>query len=190
MASGYRRELWNGADERVVITLEKRALAGWVREITDPADVPLLVVGGYTSVTVLHDLAEWISAQDPQKIYVYHFGDWNPSGENIAQTIKKKLQQYGATNFTPETRALTEKQIKRWNLFSRPVKDTDTRAPNFSGNICTDLDALSKDQLQGLVRACIEPHVDAAAWSQIHQEEGIEQKRLTKYAERVLARRP
>jgi hypothetical protein len=180
----YRLERWTEATDRPLITLEKQALAARVKKITDPLDVPYLTVRGYASITALHDLADWIEEQ-PQTIHVYHFGDWNPSGEGIQLHIEDKLRLYGAVNFTFKRVAITEAQIKKWKLFSRPANDNDARTPNFTGKTCTDLDALSKEQLQGLVRGCITQHIDWDQDADIEEQEAADRKRLARFAQRV-----
>jgi hypothetical protein len=181
MAEGYERALWKDADARPVITLEKEALARRVEEITDERQVPLLVFGGYPSVTQKHEFAEWIIDQAPQKILLLHFGDWNPSGEHMGKNFEETLRRYGAKNFTFTRAALTEKQITHFNLITRPAKDTDVRTPNFSGKVCCDLDALTKDQLQDLVRACLKKQYEAQVLLNKDEQER-ERALLRKYA--------
>jgi hypothetical protein len=188
MTESYRRALWDDADARPVITLEKEALADRVREITDPLDVPLLPFGGYPSITSKHEFAEWIEAQ-PQAVHVFHFGDWNPSGEHIGNNFAETLRRYGARTFTFTRVALTETQIRRWKLITRPVNDDDARSPSFSGKVCCDLDALTKAQLQSLVRGCLTPYVDEAQVARITEKQEADRKKLTKLATKLTVKK-
>ena len=54
----YRRAIWANQDAYVQVWLEKDALAGTVRRVTDPYDVPLVVTRGYASLSLLHEAAE------------------------------------------------------------------------------------------------------------------------------------
>lgn len=47
-------------------------------------DVPLMVARGYASLSFLHGSADYIGTLDVPA-YVYHFGDFDPSGVNAAQ---------------------------------------------------------------------------------------------------------
>jgi hypothetical protein len=181
MAKTYDRALWKDAAARPVITLEKEALARRVAEITGERQVPLLVFGGYPSITQKHEFAEWISDQAPQQILVLHFGDWNPSGEHMGTNFEETLRRYRAKNFTFTRAALTEQQIKRFKLITRPAKDTDVRTPNFSGKVCCDLDALTKAQLQDLVRACLKQQYEEQV-ERNKDEQEAERAKLRKYA--------
>src|SRR4030042_1581994 len=56
----YRRDLWANQNDYVEIWVEKDALAGVIRPITDEYDVPLYVARGYSSPTLIYEAAEQI----------------------------------------------------------------------------------------------------------------------------------
>jgi hypothetical protein len=80
-AQFYRKNLWADADCYVEVWLEKDALAGVVFPVTAAFDVPLMVARGYASLSFLHSAAEYINSLDVPA-YIYHFGDFDPSGVN------------------------------------------------------------------------------------------------------------
>jgi hypothetical protein len=51
-------------------------------------------------------------------------------------------------------------QVEQWNLPTRPTKQSDTRAKKFGSAVSVELDAIPAHQLRGVVRECIERHVD------------------------------
>jgi hypothetical protein len=62
-----------------------------------------------------------------------------------------------------ERLAVDRKQIERWNLPTRPTKNTDSRARGFvreHGTGSVELDAIPPDALRALVREAIERHMD------------------------------
>jgi hypothetical protein len=158
-AQTYRRALWAEANCYIEIWLEKDALAGVIFPVTDEFDVPLMVARGYSSITFLKGAAETI--EDMQRpAYVYHFGDWDPSGQNAADKIGETLQALApAADITFNKVAIQEEQIELFNLPSRPTKQSDSRAKNWTGD-SVELDAMHPDVLRRIVRQVIEQHVD------------------------------
>lgn len=154
----YRKDLWASADCYVEVWLEKDALAGVVYPITSSYDVPLMVARGYASLSFLHSAAEYINSLDVPT-YIYHLGDFDPSGVNAGEKIEETLREMAPDceiNF--ERIAVDPWQIEEWNLPTRPTKASDTRAKNF-GEVSVELDAINPDTLRGIVLGAIEQHL-------------------------------
>jgi hypothetical protein len=154
----YRKALWTDADAYVEVWLEKDALAGVVLPTTVLYDVPLMVARGYASLSFLHSAAEHIKDLDVP-VYIYHFGDFDPSGVNAAEKIEQTLKEMApGTDICFERVAVTEEQIGAWHLPARPTKTTDSRARGF-GDISVELDAIEPNQLRDLVETVIQDHL-------------------------------
>src|SRR5215468_5964861 len=154
----YRKSLWAEADAYVEIWLEKDALAGVVYPVTSMYDVPLMVARGYASLSFLYSAAEYINDLDVPT-YIYHFGDFDPSGVNAGEKIEETLKEMApGADIHFERCAVTEAQIAALNLPTRPTKATDTRAKNF-GSISVELDAIEPNRLRQLVQQQIELHL-------------------------------
>ncbi len=91
-AKFYRKSLWADADSYVEIWLEKDALSGVVYPVTDVYDVPLMVARGYTSLSFLYSAAEYINTLDVPT-YIYHLGDFDPSGVHAGEKIEETLRE-------------------------------------------------------------------------------------------------
>jgi hypothetical protein len=157
-AKFYRKDLWRNADAYVEVWLEKDALSGVVYPITSMYDVPLMVARGYASLSFLHSAAEYINDLDVPA-YIYHLGDFDPSGVNAGEKIEETIREMAPeADITFERIAVTPEQIAAWNLPTRPTKATDTRAKGF-GNVSVELDAIAPDRLRALVRQAIEIHL-------------------------------
>ena len=157
-ARHYRKALWRDAGAYVEIWLEKDALAGVVYPVTDTYDVPLMVARGYASLSFLHSAAEAISERDVP-VYIYHLGDFDPSGVNAGEKIEETLRELAPdAEIYFERLAVTHEQINVWNLPTRPTKQSDSRAKGF-GAISVELDAISPDNLRDLVEMAIEQHL-------------------------------
>lgn len=156
----YRRDLWASQRDRVEIWLEKDALSSSVFEVTDEYDVPLYVTRGYSSETFLFSAAEAMQAEN-KPTYIYHFGDYDPSGKDAARHIAETLARFGA-EFTFTEAAVTAEQVHSLRLPTRPTKRQDTRARAWQGG-SVELDAIPPAELRRMVRTCIEQHIDAKA---------------------------
>lgn len=152
----YRRDLWAAMPVYVEVWCEKDALAGVLMEETEVYDVPLMVARGYASITFLHTAAMAIKEKN-KPAYIYHFGDLDPSGVDAARDIEAKLRRYASEAEIHFARpAVTREQVERWNLPTRPTKQSDTRAKKFAHATSVELDAIPARQLRELVRECIE----------------------------------
>jgi hypothetical protein len=157
-AKFYRKSLWTDADCYVEIWLEKDALAGVIYPVTDMYDVPLMVARGYASLSFLHSAAEKIDSLDVPT-FIYHFGDFDPSGVNAGEKIEQTLREMAPNaEIHFERVAVTPTQIEMWNLPTRPTKASDSRSKNF-GAISVELDAISPADLRVLVKMAIEDHL-------------------------------
>jgi hypothetical protein len=154
----YRKSLWADADAYVEVWLEKDALAGVILPITSMYDVPLMVSRGYASLSFLHSAAEYI-AEIERPTYIYHLGDFDPSGVNAGEKIEQTLKEMAPdAEILFDRIAVTPEQITDWNLPTRPTKSSDTRSKGF-GNISVELDAIEPDMLRGLVEVSIQEHL-------------------------------
>jgi hypothetical protein len=155
----YRKNLWRDAASYVEIWLEKDALAGVVMPITSMYDVPLMVARGYASLSFLHGAAESIADLEVPT-YIYHLGDFDPSGVNAGEKIEQTLHELAPNaeiNF--ERIAVNPEQILNWSLPSRPTKETDKRAKRFGDHPSVELDAIEPDLLRDLVETAIQRHL-------------------------------
>jgi hypothetical protein len=140
-AKFYRRSALAQSDDYIEIWCEKDALSGVMWDVTSDYDVPLMVSRGMPSITFLHGSAQEIyrAAQQNKQTFIYQFGDHDPSGVLIPQTIERRLDQMCERLDCPapivERVALTEEQIEEYSLPTRPTKrDGNRHAHGFEGD--------------------------------------------------------
>ena len=156
----YRRAIWRHASVYVEFWIEKDALAGTLYPVTSEFDVPLMVARGYSSLTFLYSAAEAIIANG-KPAYIYHLGDWDPSGQDAADHIERKLREYApGCEIHFQKLAVTPQQISEWTLPTRPTKRKDSRAKKWTGGDSVELDAIPPDTLRQIVRGAIEQHIN------------------------------
>jgi hypothetical protein len=173
----YRRDPWAGAEHHVEVWLEKDALAGVVAPITEVYAAPLMVARGYASLSFLHGAAETIR-EVRKPAFLYHLGDYDPSGVNAAEVIERTIRE-----LVPEAEvhfcrlAITRAQIADLALPTRPTKMSDSRSRGF-GAISVELDAMPPDTLRALVEDALRSHIP---------DEAFEGMQLTESRERLEA---
>jgi hypothetical protein len=154
----YRKDLWGAAESYVEIWLEKDALSGVIMPVTSKFDVPLMVARGYASLSFLSEAAEYMEAEE-RPVYVYHLGDFDPSGIDAGEKIERTLRELAPTaEIHFERIAVTPEQIAAWNLPSRPTKQSDSRAKGF-GALSVELDAIDPNRLRDLADEAIGRHL-------------------------------
>jgi hypothetical protein len=174
----YRRDLWAQQDVHVEIWVEKKALAGIISPITEEFGVTLLPAGGYSSITFIYEAAEEIK-QTGNDAFIYYFGDYEHYGKEAARKVKEGLTQEHGASINFEWVAITEEQIHKYSLPTRPPKNTTAKERKHWGNKpCVELDALPAPVLRQLVRDCITQHINPFEWDRILEIETQERKTL------------
>src|SRR5262245_43062024 len=178
-AEFYRKSLWADADCYVEIWLEKDALAGVILPITAMYDVPPMVARGYASLSFLHSAAEYISDLEVPT-FIYHLGDFDPSGVNAGEKIEETLREMAPeAEIGFERIAVTPEQIRQWRLPTRPTKTSDTRSHSF-GSISVELDAIEPNQLRELVQEAIEQHLPPEQFAVLKAAEKSERELISR----------
>jgi len=176
----YRRDLWIDQPDYVEIWVEKDALAGVINPITIEYDVPLYVCRGYSSSTFLYEAAEYIkSLRKPA--YIYHFGDFDPSGVDAAYKVRDGLIKHGA-DIHFERMAVTPEQIRKYHLPTRDTKKQDPRSRRWGDKPSVELDAIPAPTLRELVKECIEKHLDKSTLMVTQIIEEAEREALAEFS--------
>jgi hypothetical protein len=141
----YWKDIWPSQPTYLEVWLEKDALSGIFEDITSEYGVTLVVGRGYNSWSAYKDAAERIAYQDKPTIILY-FGDFDPSGEDIARALNVSLDFFGISQeITVEKVALTKDDVLAYNLPPDFTKKTDSRSKAFvakHGDMTVELDAL------------------------------------------------
>ena len=177
----YRRDMWSHAAARVEIWCEKQTLVGALEAVTNTYDIGLYPARGYPSRTFLYDCAEDINLAD-KPTFIYYFGDRDPSGLNIEETIEAGLRRYAPDALIHfERLAVTAEQIERMELPTRPTKTTDTRAVGFVGG-SVEVEAIPPDELRRMCLDAIEQHINGHEWRILQVAERSEREGLATLA--------
>jgi DNA topoisomerase VI subunit A len=184
----YRRNAMRESDVYIEIWCEKEALSGILWHEAADYGVPVIVSKGMPSLTQLYETAKLVrmAAGRLKETFIYQFGDHDPSGVLIPQTIKSRLGELCQKLCCPppqiERVALTERHIEQFNLPTRPTKrDGNTHALQFEGD-SVELDALPAAELRRMVGECIERHISPAQFAALMAAEESERTILLRLA--------
>jgi hypothetical protein len=141
-----------------------------------------MVSRGMPSLTFLHGSAMEIrrAAKQGKQAYIYQFGDHDPSGILIPQSIERRLeemcQHLGCPPPIVERVALTEEHIDEFSLPTRPTKrEGNSHAHGFEGE-SVELDALPPHVLRDMVREVIELHISSRSLEVLRAAEESERE--------------
>jgi hypothetical protein len=196
----YRKSPWEFAEGYVQIWIEKNALIGVIEPVTEEYDVPLMSAVGYSSISFLHKAAQ-IMRGIACPIWIYQFGDLDPSGAHASDVIEKELRGFApGADIHYERIAITPAQVAEFGLESalRPTKTTDPRYRWFrelykddpvtqGGQLSVELDAIRPNLLRDLVRGVIERHLPRPVLDHANMMGAQEKARLGRLMDEYIA---
>jgi hypothetical protein len=183
LSDSYSVNLWKDADCLVIMFLEKDGLSGVIENITLDCGVPLIPVRGYSSLSFLYKVAQRLR-DETRPVYAYMLGDWDPSGVDAHRFIEDTMREMAPdVDFTFKRLGLTEAQIKKWKLPTRPTKQTDSRAAAWGDEPSVELDAVEPKKLRKLVKDAIDAHMDDDERARIRAEETADREYISELAD-------
>lgn len=174
----YRRDVWAWQPAYTEVWLEKDALSGIFEDVLAGYGVTLNVGRGYDGWDSIHGAAE--RYEDGAGVSVLYFGDFDPSGEDMARSLRDRL---GFFDCFPEVIkcALTLADVERYNLPPDFTKASDTRRAAFVakwGDVAVELDALPAAVLRARLIGEVEARLDLAALAEVRAQEQADRARL------------
>lgn len=177
----YKKTLLVDQDNYIEVWVEKDALVGVFEPITEKYDINLVSGRGYPSHSALYQAS--VRANTDKTIKYLYFGDFDPSGEDIFRDIRERMANLFGIQAEFEKVALTEEDIKKYNLPPAPTKITDSRTTQFvakHGDVSVELDALPPDVLTEKIEEAIMKNLDMTKYQnqlqlQLQDKEQIDQ---------------
>ena len=174
----YRRAVWPMQPAYLEVWLEKDALSGIFEAVLSEYGVTLNVGRGYDGWDSIHNAADRFG--DGDGMTVLYFGDFDPSGEDMARSLVERLAFFDCH---PELIkcALTRDDVTRYNLPPDFTKATDTRRAAFVakyGDLSVELDALPAAVLRSRLVTEIEARIDLDALAEVKRLERADRRRL------------
>lgn len=151
-------------------------------------DVPVVSSRGIPSISQLRISFDNIqdATEAGKEVFIYQFGDHDPTGCLIPKHIERQINEWcdeeDCDRPTIERIALTEEQLERYRLPTRPTKRVgNPHARDFKGE-SVELDALPSATLRDLVRECIGQHIGEHQLNILREAERSERSFLSMLA--------
>lgn len=171
----YRKDYWSMQPHYVELWAEKDSVIGSIEKLTDELGITVRVGRGFLSTTRIHEIAQhFLGLEKP--IFVFYIGDHDPSGREIEDNARSRVEEYGV-DFSLQRLAIHAEDISEWILPPLRIKDSDTRAKHFRahhGEDCVELDALPVGELRRRIRQAVEGKLDRVAWDRAVAIEKVE----------------
>lgn len=176
----YRRNMWADQTHYVEIWVEKDAIAGVIVDVTSEWGVPLFVCRGFASLSSMYSASLTFkeARRGGKEVTIFHLGDYDPSGHAAADAIERAFRESFDCSINFQRIAILPEQIEEFNLPTRPTKQSDSRARNWQGSECVELDSTPPSELRSLVENAITSLIDWYKWEQLKQVERLEQETM------------
>lgn len=175
-AAQFRIDKWQDQDYRPEVWIEKDALIGVVEPVSQELDVPCFSCRGYVSASEMWSAARrmQVHANNNQQPVIFHLGDHDPSGIQMTEDIRKRLNDVFNVEVEVRRIALTMEQVEEFNPPPNPAKETDARFQQYQaeyGDECWELDALDPTTLANLIRQHVEGVRNDDRWEEAEEQE-------------------
>jgi len=179
----YRRDRQEGQPCNIEIWTEKDAVSNILKRVSEHYHTRLMVNRGYTSCSAMYEAYNRVSdATNEDGSVILYVGDHDPSGLDMLRDIEERLEEFGAFGeFKVVPVALTMEQIKEYEPPPNPAKISDPRAGWYIsrfGEMSWELDALSPEVLEKIVKKAVLYHLDSEAFDAMLAQEQTDKDKL------------
>lgn len=179
--SAYRADLWADAGLYVEVWCESRSIAGVIETTCEELAVSLYPAGGFSSITLAHQAAEYINyaTDDGEKpAHVLYIGDYDPAGVLIDQSVESELRKHLVSDVDLGFRriAITAEQILELDLPTRPRKKGERRARHIEETV--EAEAMPAAVMRELLREAIEAFLPTGAIEAARAAEESEREQI------------
>jgi hypothetical protein len=190
-AKTYRVDKWLEQPNLVWVMVEKQALEGVMVPICRQLEVPFIANKGYSSSSTMFEIGrELLSHRSRlgQSIHVLYLGDHDPSGLDMTNDVKQRLEMFSEGDIEVHRLALNYDQVEQYKPPPNPAKQTDSRYRVYVddwGEECWELDALTPSVMRDLIEVAVKELRDEDTWDASMEKQEEEREQLTRLAERI-----
>jgi hypothetical protein len=183
-AKRYQEDLWANQLYRPEVWIEKEALLGVIEGVCTDYRVPFFAHRGNNSQTLQYQAGKRFAEYLDQGLIpvVLHLADHDPNGIDMTRDNRDRLALYAGQKIEVRRIGLNMDQVRRYRPPPSFVKEGDTRTSGYTEQFgtdeCWELDALSPTVIADLIRAEIEPMLDADEWSAAKKREAQSRREL------------
>lgn len=183
--SQYRLDRQRDQETYIELWVEKDALSGVLKRITNKYHIRLMINRGYSSTSAMYDAHQRFKKEIDcgKRCVILYLGDHDPSGLDMIRDIGDRLGDFFTVVDVMQI-GLTMEQIKQYAPPPNPAKVTDPRAKWYIqeyGNTSWEVDALPPPVLNKLVEDNILNHINLNKFNSIVELESSEKEELKEF---------
>jgi hypothetical protein len=162
---GYYRDLLQSQPHQIEIIGEKNTIDNIIRPVAMEYRIPMKIGRGYSSLPPRKKMADRFQQSGKERLILLMLSDFDPEGEDIAHSFARSMRDdFGIGNIVPVKVALTAAQVAELQLPPQmKAKASSSRHSKFverHGDDVFELEAVSPDQLQTILRQAIDSVLD------------------------------
>lgn len=191
LGRSYERDKLVNQKLDIRLYCEAEGMMPQLSRVSSRYSVPVYSCSGYDSLTAKYDLVRDVRGAftyEGRRTVVLHLGDYDPSGENIFDSITEDVHTFIGEDIWHkepaevvlfERLALVPNQVREHELSTAPPKATDSRTKRWKGEAVCQLEALPPDVLAGVVAGGIERYLDLDILKADREAEAEERRRIS-----------
>lgn len=187
---GYFRDYMQSQPNQIEIVGEKLTIEGTLRPVAMKYCIPYTIGRGYSSINPRYEMAERFRKSGKTKLVVLFLTDFDPDGEEIAQSFARSMRDDFGINIHPIMVAVTRDQVMDLKLPAKhEAKKTSSNYSKFitkHGKNVFELEAIEPRILQDILTQAIEATVDVDLFNAEAQMEKDESLRLEEYRKKAM----
>jgi hypothetical protein len=170
VASQFHINMWDGQQSYVEVWIEKDALLSVIEGVCSEHDVPYMACRGYGSQSSIWRAGHYRirpMLQAGRDVTILYLGDHDPSGLNMTEDLRKRLELFAGQPVNIQRLALNMDLVEQYAPPPNPTKPKDSRTAGYEeqfGDTCWELDALDALVIRNLVKKAITDRIDLRAW--------------------------
>jgi hypothetical protein len=197
-STSFHRDPTDGQPHHIIVYCEAEGMVPMLGQMVQPWAVQVTGTGGFSSVTVTHQIALDVVSRNKPTIFL-HVGDYDPSGESIYESTCQDIGKFVAERlgaryntytgetvevdgvrfdygvegsfFVPRRVALTADQVEEYNLDSSPPKASDSRSASWDGLAATQAESMSPADLDTVIKAAVKEWIDEDRYEVVQREQ-------------------
>lgn len=189
LAESYAQSRWDDQPYAPEVWIEKDALTGVIQPICSELRLSFFSCRGYVSQSEQYKAGKrfrWAHRNGKTPI-VFHLGDHDPSGMHMTVDNRDRFAMFAAEDVEVVRLALNTDQVQLYNPPPNPAKMTDSRAAEYvayHGDQSWELDALSPEVIEDLIRQAVEPLINWTFWREAEAQEEATKDQLARISDR------
>jgi hypothetical protein len=177
----YKRDFWADNNTAVEVWLEKEALSGVIRPVTNEYRVRMVPTRGFSSETIVHNAVQDAAEGGKDRLLVVTLYDFDRSGQDAEAALVGRMQEF-AEEFGIVIQhvklGLSYQQVIDMGLPTRPAKRESGADKKWPYDFACELDAISPNVLRRMVAEAIEPYMPQHQRQLIQAEEEHERVKI------------